>query len=169
MISKPEHSMPWYREPLVWLLIAIPGSAVVMGAVLLTLASSSYDGLVADDYYKRGLQINRSIGRDKYAARLGITADVRIEHGSLALTLAGRLEESPDTLTLRFLHATRQGRDQVVLLKHVGNREYRAALGEQEIESNTLVRLESKVWRIGQRLHAAPGNQARFSLEAQPG
>ena len=71
-----QHVMPrrWYQEPLVWMLIAIPGSAVVMGAVMLTLATSTYDGLVADDYYKRGLQINRSIAREKHAASHGIAA-----------------------------------------------------------------------------------------------
>ena len=44
----------WYQEGYVWLVIAIPGLAVVMGVVLITLASTSFDGLVADDYYKKG-------------------------------------------------------------------------------------------------------------------
>ena len=41
---------PWHKEPYVWMLLAIPGSAVAMGVVLLNLATSTYDGLVSDDY-----------------------------------------------------------------------------------------------------------------------
>ena len=44
----------WKREPLVWMLIAIPFSAVVMGVVMITLAIQSSSGLVVDDYYKKG-------------------------------------------------------------------------------------------------------------------
>ena len=47
----------WYRMPLVWMLILIPGSAVIMGVVMIWLAISNEDGLVADDYYKQGKTI----------------------------------------------------------------------------------------------------------------
>ena len=33
----------WYREPMVWLVILIPFSAVIMGAILLTLSIMTYD------------------------------------------------------------------------------------------------------------------------------
>ena len=157
----------WFREPLVWLLIAIPGSAVVMGAVMLTLATSSYDGLVADDYYKRGLQINRSIARDRQASNRGITAQVRVAPGTIDITLAGTLPEIPKTLKLSFLHATRQGRDHVITLTHVGRQDYRADVGELSIDGNTVVRLETSNWRIGQRLHQPLEPQASFALMAE--
>ena len=53
---------------MVWMIIMIPFSAVVMGGVMLTLAVSSDDGLVTDDYYRKGLQINRTLERDALAA-----------------------------------------------------------------------------------------------------
>ena len=49
---------PWYREPWVWLMIALPASAVVGGIITIYLAVSTSDGLVVDDYYKRGKAIN---------------------------------------------------------------------------------------------------------------
>jgi hypothetical protein len=64
----------WKQEPLVWLLIAIPFSAVVMGVVMITLAIQSYSGLVVDDYYKKGKQINRVLARDRFAHELGLAA-----------------------------------------------------------------------------------------------
>ena len=33
-----------------------------MGVVMITLAIQSYSGLVVDDYYKKGKQINRVLG-----------------------------------------------------------------------------------------------------------
>ena len=65
---------PWYREPFVWLVILFPASAVIGGMITISLAISSDDGLVVDDYYKRGLEINRTLERDKAAARHGIQA-----------------------------------------------------------------------------------------------
>ena len=66
---------PWYKEPWPWVLIAIPFSAVIMGVVLITLALESEDGLVVDDYYWKGKQINQvleiiesgKLNRDHYA------------------------------------------------------------------------------------------------------
>ena len=74
------HQKPstWYREPLVWLVIMIPFAAVVMGAVMLTLAVSTFDGLVTDDYYQKGLQINRSLERDALAASYELTGEVAL-------------------------------------------------------------------------------------------
>ena len=71
----------WKQEPLVWLLIAIPAAAVIMGIVMLTLAIKSYSGLVIDDYYKHGKQINRVLARDRFAHELGLghrCADQRV-------------------------------------------------------------------------------------------
>ena len=52
---------PWFREPWVWLLIALPASAVLGGMVTIWIAVDSDDGLVVDDYYKRGLEINKKL------------------------------------------------------------------------------------------------------------
>ncbi len=76
----------WKREPLVWMLIAIPFSAVIMGVVMITLAIQSWSGLVVDDYYKKGKQINRVLARDKFAYELGLAAGFKIENdGSIEI------------------------------------------------------------------------------------
>jgi len=48
----------WKKEPFVWMIIAIPSSAIIMGVVIITLAIQSWSGLVVDDYYRKGKQIN---------------------------------------------------------------------------------------------------------------
>ena len=51
---------PWYREFYVWLVIFFPVLAIVAGFYTLKLAIESDDGLVEDDYYKQGIEINRT-------------------------------------------------------------------------------------------------------------
>ena len=65
-----EQNRHWYNFPLVWMMISIPFSAVIMGVVMIWLAVDTNDGLVVDDYYKQGLEINGLISRDKKAAEL---------------------------------------------------------------------------------------------------
>lgn len=69
----------WYREPWLWLVILIPASAVVMGILAISLSFVSYDGLVVDDYYKRGLEINRDLARDRAAANYALGARVVLD------------------------------------------------------------------------------------------
>ena len=67
-------SRPWYRQFWPWFLIAIPLFAVITGLFTVVIATVTSDGLVVDDYYKRGLSINRVLARDQQAAELGIKA-----------------------------------------------------------------------------------------------
>jgi uncharacterized protein len=116
---------PWYRYPWVWLLIAIPGTSVVMGTVLLTLAIRSDDGLVADDYYREGLRINRSLARDAFAQRAGIVATVTREGAGVQVILhASEPLTFPPTLALKAMHATRSEADRHVVLAHLGDGRY---------------------------------------------
>ena len=67
---------PWYREPWPWLLMAGPAAVLVAGAATTWIAFASADGLVADDYYKQGLAINKRLGREHAAREGGISASV---------------------------------------------------------------------------------------------
>ncbi|HYN65058.1 MAG TPA: FixH family protein [Candidatus Limnocylindrales bacterium] len=62
MLSNDEpDSGPWWRYPLVWLVIAGPAVVVVAGIFTFWLAVSTHDPLVAEDYYRRGVEINRTL------------------------------------------------------------------------------------------------------------
>ena len=54
-------SLPWYKERWTWLLMLMPATAIVAGFITLWLAITSFDGLVADDYYKQGLAVNQTL------------------------------------------------------------------------------------------------------------
>src|SRR5690606_30434138 len=82
-------SKPWYREPWPWFLIAGPAVVVLAGVITTVLAVRSSDGVVADDYYKQGLGINRTLERDARAQALGIAATVQFneERSAARVTL----------------------------------------------------------------------------------
>ena len=52
---------PWYRERWPWLLIAGPAIVVVASLTSAWLAVVTDDGVIAADYYKQGLLINRKL------------------------------------------------------------------------------------------------------------
>ena len=113
-----EEQKNWKQEPLVWLLIAIPAAAVVMGVVMITLAIQSYSGLVVDDYYKKGKQINRVIARDQFAWELGLAADFRLAgNGLIEVRFDPGVGFVPgENIELNLVHATRPGLDQKIML-----------------------------------------------------
>ncbi len=119
---------PWTREPLVWMLIAIPASAVIMGMIMLTLAVQSYSGLVVDDYYRHGKQINRVIARDRLAWELGLEAELALDpDGAVRVAFIAGADLLPDgDIELAFVHATRPGLDRSLALERVGFGIYRA-------------------------------------------
>jgi hypothetical protein len=62
---------PWYRQLWPWLLISGPATVLVAGAITMWIAFSTSDGLVADDYYKQGLAINKRLAREDAARARG--------------------------------------------------------------------------------------------------
>lgn len=56
---------PWWRYGYVWLLIAGPVAVIVAGVLTAWVAVRSPDPVVATDYYRRGLDINRTLERQK--------------------------------------------------------------------------------------------------------
>ncbi len=108
---------PWYREPWPWILMAGPMAAVVGGIITAWLAVSHQDGLVADDYYKRGLAINRTLERERAALALGVKASaVFSPAGDTVRVYVDGLPPAAG-LSLKLAHATVAGRDRTVLLE----------------------------------------------------
>ncbi len=116
-LPNPDTVPPWYRQPYVWLLIAFPAISVAAGFTTLFLAINSDDGLVVDDYYKRGMEINRELDRDHAAAARGLGATVELEPDAplfRILLTAGAGQAAPANLKVSFLHHTRAGFDRTV-------------------------------------------------------
>ena len=119
---------PWYREPWPWIVMGGPAAVVVAGIVTIWLAVSGADALVAEDYYKQGLAINRVIAREEAARRLGLGARIEPVAGRLALRLARASGERPPALFVQLAHTTRAGHDMRLRLARTGDGRYETAL-----------------------------------------
>ena len=116
---------PWYREPWPWLLMSGPAAVLVAGAVTTWIAFHTADGLVVEDYYKQGLAINKVLGREEAAQRLGIAASIVLEPRRLEVRLSGA---QPDVIFAHLAHATRSGHDLRLRLARSPAGLYEAAL-----------------------------------------
>lgn len=143
------HIRPWYREPLVWLLIAFPLAAVIGGLSTLYIANRTHDGLVVDDYYQKGKEINKSLARDQAAARHGLSARLQLDanHQQVVVHLAGRSSALPGLVTLRWLHATRAGQDRTQELVRAADGSFRTTFPEL-VPGHWYVHLEAQDWRL---------------------
>jgi len=140
----------WYREPLVWLIITFPLTAVIAGFFTLYLAIISKDGLVVDDYYQKGKEINKSLARDQAAAQHGLRASVHLDAAKQEVVVqlsAAKDWPLPDRLDLRWLHATRAGFDRTQMLMRSPDGRYRSAFPELA-PGHWYVQIEAQDWRL---------------------
>jgi len=143
-------SKPWYKEPWPWLLMAGPFLVIVAGSVTLWLAVSSFDGLVADDYYKQGLAVNQRLQRDHLASDLGLHADLMRSENNIRLLLGAAGDtKMPEALTVKLAHPTRAGLDQLVSMVGEGQGFYGGKLAA-EISGRWHVSIEDPAgkWRL---------------------
>ena len=142
-------SKPWYREPWPWLLMAGPAAVLVAGSFTIWLAYSTSDGLVAQDYYKQGLAVNKLLKREATASRMGLTAQVELpgDRHRIVVNLRGA---RPGELRALFAHSTRAGHDLNLRLVRVGEGRYEAAVPQSLPPGRWNVNLEEPggAWRL---------------------
>ena len=117
MIAPQPMNRRWYKEPWPWIVMAPPAAAVLAGIATIWIAVVTSDGLVAEDYYKQGLGINKVIAREMRASELGISAALEVDGGRIRVRLEGA---SPQALFVHLAHRTRAGFDQRLRLAPVG-------------------------------------------------
>jgi hypothetical protein len=129
--------------------MSLPMAAVVAGLSTWVIAYRSDDGLVAQDYYKKGLTINRVLESQERAVQLGLTASLQQSGDRIALTLQSSREIEPAAqLRLSLLNPARAGLDQVVLLQREGDR-YTGLLGPiRNGRWNLKLEDEGGVWQL---------------------
>lgn len=119
------HAMtkPWFREPWPWILMAGPFIVVIAGLVTAWIAVRSNDGLVTEDYYKKGLSVNQTIAQSELAGKLGIKAAVKVtsERLTVALSASATTFAPPSAIRVTISHPTRAGLDQSELLARSGD------------------------------------------------
>jgi len=149
---------PWYREPWPWFLIAGPAIVVVASLATAVIAVKTDDGLVADDYYKRGVAINRILARGDRARALGLAATMQVNDARdrVRILVTSGIPLAADTLRLTMAHVTRAGLDQAVVLRRTAPGIYEGPV-RISAEGGWSVRLEDErsTWRLAGRWRPA--------------
>lgn len=141
---------PWYRVRMLWLIIALPMVSVAMGMTILYFAVTTYDGLVVDDYYQQGKNINRVLRRDTAAQSHGLEATLDIDSAQRLVKVylqARHLSVLPARLQISFLHTTRAGLDRIVLLEKMSHGRYEGRMPELAL-GHWNVQMEADDWRL---------------------
>ena len=153
---------PWYQHPMVWLLITFPALAVIGGMITINLAIVSNDGLVEDDYYRRGMGINQDLARDRHAKKLALYAQFQLQENQQLDIKFSVVDNSvlPKQLKLKLMHTTRAGQDQTPLLQQTTTGQYRGVLEKPLSQGYWVIELSTDDWRIQGRLQTPNTHQA---------
>ncbi len=146
-------TLPWYRQFWPWFLILLPATVVVAGLGTLYIANRHADDLVADDYYKEGLAINRRIERSQRAAALGIDAAFSVSERRVTVTTDGPVSTAALKLTLA--HPLEADRDVTVTLHRTATNVFTAGLPvTPELHWHWAIEDDAGQWRIDGMLGA---------------
>lgn len=124
-------SKPWYRQPWLWFVIALPTVVVVAALYTVYIAFSNPPSMVDDNYYKEGLAINQSLAQDQRARELGLNAELLFDADSatVMVTLSG--DADPQALQLKLTHPASEQGDISVVLTHLATGQYSGQLEGQ--------------------------------------
>lgn len=73
-MEKKHEAAPWWKFGHVWLIVAGPLAVVIAGFVTLYLAVRTPDPVVSEDYYRKGIEINKTLEGDGAALAPAVQA-----------------------------------------------------------------------------------------------
>jgi hypothetical protein len=115
--------LPWYREPWPWILMGLPAIAVVASLASGLLALDGADPVVTDNYYQRGLDVNRDLERLRHAAEGQVHASVEFDGVDRGQTIWVRVRAAVPlhdaSLRIRLVHPGRSVGDRTAVLARV--------------------------------------------------
>ena len=146
----------WYKQFWPWFLIILPGIVVVASIITVVIAFQRADTLVADDYYKEGLAINKTVTDLNNAKSMHIHGNLAFTSDSIKLNLAGDTPISDNEILLELQHPLDDLQDITLRLQKMDSQQYSAALPRLSagkwyisVQSTTA----DKPWRISTTAH----------------
>jgi hypothetical protein len=142
---------PWYRQFWPWFLMLFPAAAVIAGIITIVIAIDNQDHVVVDDYYKKGLAINRVINQQEQAAMMGLVANAVYSPvtGEVNLMISSDSAKNIDSLSLSLVHTTRADYDRHVLLHKDQQGSFKTTIKDiQAGRWNLILEPADKQWRL---------------------
>ncbi|MDR0588307.1 MAG: FixH family protein [Burkholderiales bacterium] len=141
---------PWYREIWPWVVIGSLSTVILACFVTFYFALRAWDGLVDDDYYKKGLEINKTMERVEKSHALSLEASLMLlQDGTVRVVLATPNPDfvAPDTVTLRMVHSRYPDQDRVTTLHHVDGLVFVGEVVPPD-KGRWRIALETSEWRL---------------------
>ena len=116
-----DRKRPFWKEPMMWVVLGIPLASIVagVGLVVVSVRSGSADAVM--DKVGRVSQIQTTdLGPDEAAAKLGLSAVLRVEDGIVEVLPATGRFDTGVALRLDLEHPTRQAEDLHLELQPAG-------------------------------------------------
>lgn len=138
----------WYRQPVMWIAIALPAISVLAGV---GLAITAHGGLDASpDPVRRVAQVQTSDeAADRRALELGLRADVELADSAVVVQFAaGNTPPAAEALVLIAVHATDASQDRRLPLHPCGTGRYCADNAPGNARFDLLLADASGSWRI---------------------
>jgi len=146
---------PWHKQPYLWFIIFFPAFSVVAGLSLLFFSMQIDDGVVVDDYYKKGKAINLDLTRDKNAQDLGMTGQViyQPETNIMKIELASK-NPMPlnETIDIDIMHATLGRMDINQKFVTTPETHYQIRIPTELAKGGWIIQIGNKQWRIHGRI-----------------
>lgn len=119
-MTAPRHR-PWYREPMVWLVLGLPLVVVIASLATLAIALRSGGNDAVPAEVRRSAQIQISnLRADQNAAQLGLSARMAIEADTGAVTLTLSSPAPGAGIVLRMSHPVHAAEDMTIPLTPSG-------------------------------------------------
>lgn len=101
------NSEVWYRNPWVWLIIALPMSAVIGGIATIIITNQHQPDMVVDDYYKQGKAINQELTLYNNAKTLNVSLELKVSEQRIEV----RSTTEYPALKVKMIHSTLANQD----------------------------------------------------------
>src|SRR5690349_15944227 len=135
----------WYYHPWPWLLFAGPLAVVVASLATAWIAYRSDDGVVAQDYYKRGLLVNRLLPKDALPPP-HLAATIAFGDGGVIVVHPEAGQASGDLLHVTLAHPASATRESITLVRDARG-DYVGALRSDRL-GRWIVAFDSPAWPL---------------------
>ncbi len=128
----PPDGRPWYRYFWPWFIVALLCASIAGGVSTVLIAFANQDSLVSDEWYEKGMEINRRLESEHAALRRSIRARLQIDDltGEVRVELTGEGIQTLRELSLELSHPTLASRDRSLALVRSDSGVFRGELSE---------------------------------------
>lgn len=162
-----EVNEPWYKHRWPWVVFGLPAMVVVASLITLYVAIKTDDGVVVDDYYKKGLAVNEDLTRVQKARDLQLVGKLMMHDNRLELSLQSKPQAVSVGQPLKFSaqNYAAKTQDVTVTLLPTANGTWTAQMPQAMATGRWQLLIESTEWQIQSEVTGIPQGTLIFKAD----